>query len=339
MSLDFWRDNNFRLEPWGSDYQPPIEIEQLEQTVSEVDANVEATNWSKFCQRPQKVPELPTKIILIDGRRRIDAALVGGSGDMVNYGAFGTVAVGAVIIDRNKRTPSCLYSPIQRLVGFGGSQEAPETLISCPLGSEDKLVYKPIKPHSENKPEIRRNLVQTEMLKTEAKLAQQFSSDGDTLVIRDGPLSYSSLPLTLGYIKTMHKNYLSAKYATLLWELQPGERTPIFEIKDKHQRFWSWYLKSGNSQTNNQRLGYHDLHGVVRLELSSDIPLEIAQKIADQTTYLIPEYSSHPYKDPRAPQNLIPVGALERELGRRMGDAHLIKRRLQHFLASVGVMT
>jgi len=32
------------------------------------------------------------------------------------------------------------------------------------------------------------------------------------------------------------------------------------------------------------------------------------------------------------------VGALERELGRRMGDKAVIERRLRTFLASVGVM-
>ncbi|MDJ0775113.1 MAG: hypothetical protein QNJ49_17090, partial [Mastigocoleus sp. MO_167.B18] len=190
----------------------------------------------------------------------------------------------------------------------------------------------------DNKPEIRRKLVQTEMLKAETILVDSFAREQNTLIVRDGPLSYNSSPSTLGYVKTMHKNYLDGKHATLLWELQPGERTPIFGIQDKNQPLWSWYLKSGNSQISSHKLGYHDLHGIVRLELSSEVDLEEAKLIADQTTYLIPEYSSHPYKDPRAPQNLIPVGALERELGRRMGDPNLIKRRLQHFLGSIGVV-
>jgi hypothetical protein len=342
LSLDFWRENNFRLEPWGSEYQSPINLEELEASSSEVDATVEEANWSKF-SRCRSQPNLPQHLIFIDGRRRIDAALVGGSGNTIIPGVFGTIAVGAVVVDRIEQTATCSELIIHRIIGFGGDREAPqEQRIACPLEiSGTELIYKPVKPHSDNAPEIRTKLVQTEMLKAEAILAQQFIGEPDTLVIRDGPLplSYGSLPSTLGYVKTMHKAYLSAKYANLLWELKPGERTPIFLIKEQKQSLWSWYLKSGNSQTNSRKLGYHDLHGIVRLELSGEFPLPTVQKIADQTTHLIPEYASHPYKDPRAPQNLTPVGALERELGRRMGDANLIKRRVQYFLASVGVMS
>lgn len=337
MSLDFWQENNFRLEPWGNDYEPPINLEDLSESASEVDPTVEEADWSKFCKhRPQL--DLPQRLIFIDGRRRIDAALVGGSGNTVNYGAFGTIAVGAVLVNRTTHTANCVNFTIRRILGFGGNQEAPLTHIPCPFGSGAKLVYEPTEPYLENNPEIRKNLVQNAMLKSEATLArQQYAMQPDTLVIRDGRLPYNSPNFTVGYVKTMHKNYLSEKYAALLWELKPGERTPIFLIKEQNRPHWSWYLKSGSSQTNSQSLGYHDLHGIVRLELSNEIHLDIAQKIADQTTYLIPEYASHPYKDPRAPQNLTPVGALERELGRHMGDANLIKRRVQHFLASLGV--
>lgn len=148
-------------------------------------------------------------------------------------------------------------------------------------------------------------------------------------------MRYESPVFTLGYIKTMHRQYLPEKYAALLWQLLPGQRTPIFEIKGKSPQY-SWYLKSGNSQHFPQQLGYHDLHGIVRLELSIKNGIDRAIQIADQTCHLIPYYASHPSRDPRAPQNFAPVGALERELGRRMGDATLIKRRLQNFLASFG---
>ncbi|NMF62080.1 hypothetical protein [Brasilonema octagenarum] len=337
MSFDFWRENNFRLEPWGSDYQPPIDIEELSESASEVDATVEETDWSKFCKRRPQI-DLPQRLIFIDGRRRIDAALVGGSGNTINYGVFGTIAVGAVLVDRSTHTAKSENFNIRRILGFGGNQKAPLTHIPCPFGSGAELVYEPAEPYVENNPDIRKNLVQNAMLKAEATLAKQnYTMQADTLVIRDGRLPYNSPNFTVGYVKTMHKNYLSEKHADLLWELKPTERSPIFLIKEQNRPHWSWYLKSGNSQTNSQSLGYHDLHGIVRLELSNEIPLETAQKIADQTTYLIPEYASHPYKDPRAPQNLTPVGALERELGRRMGDANLIKRRVQHYLASLGV--
>ena len=92
-------------------------------------------------------------------------------------------------------------------------------------------------------------------------------------------------------------------------------------------------MRSGSNDLNYKRLGYHDLHGIIRIDLDAIVPLERAKAIADQSTYLIPQYASHPTRDPRAPQNLTPVGALEKELGRRMGNRELISRRLRNFLA------
>lgn len=336
MPNNFWRSHNFRLEPWSHDYASPIDLsDELAASESEVDPTVETENWDKW--QPQQPSKLPNGLIFIDGRRRIDAALVGGKGNSVTYGAFGTIAVGAVVVDRVACTATYSQLTVRRVLGFGGNQEALLTRIPCPLGSQAELVYEPVEPQEKNNPEIRKNLIQQAMLKAEAALVrQQDAMQPDTLIILDGRLSYNSPPFALGYVKTMHKNYLSDKYAALLWKLKLGERSPIFLIKEQNRPHWSWYLKSGTQHSH--QLGYHDLHGIVRLELSNEIPLETAQAIADRTAYLIPEYASHPYKDSRAPQNLTPVGALERELGRRMGDANLIKRRVQDFLAFVGVM-
>ncbi|MEH2280523.1 MAG: hypothetical protein V7K90_04135 [Nostoc sp.] len=332
----FWRSHNFRLEPWGNDYEPPIQIsEELSLTESDVNPTVETDNWD--CFQSSQARSLPNRLIFIDGRRRLDAALVGGNGNTIIYSVFGTIAVGAVVVDRTIPKASYLEPEIDihRVVGFGGEQETVSTHIPCPLGSKAKLLYKAITRKFDNTPEVRRVIVQTAMLEAEEQLVSKLDvKDADTLVIRDGSLRYESPVFTLGYIKTMHRQYLPEKYAALLCKLLPGQRTPIFEIKNTSQ--YSWYLKSGDSQHSPQKLGYHDLYGIVRLELSKKNGIDRATEIANQTCYLIPYYASHPSRDPRAPQNLAPVSALERELGRRMGDAILIKRRLQSFLASFG---
>jgi hypothetical protein len=36
-----------------------------------------------------------------------------------------------------------------------------------------------------------------------------------------------------------------------------------------------------------------------------------------------------PHKDPRAPQNLVPIGGLERELRHRLGDQQVLYRALR----------
>ena len=57
-------------------------------------------------------------------------------------------------------------------------------------------------------------------------------------------------------------------------------------------------------------------------------PAEVVA-LADLTSRLLPRFASTPHKDPRAPQNLVPIGGLERELRRRLGDQQLLSRSLR----------
>jgi len=68
---------------------------------------------------------------------------------------------------------------------------------------------------------------------------------------------------------------------------------------------------------------------VVRLECSADLPPAAAIRLADQAARLLPQLASSPHKDARAPQNLVPIGGLERELRRRLGDRELLYRALR----------
>lgn len=335
LLTDFWQKFNYRIEPWGNDYDPPIQFgDDVSLSQSDIDAGVEAEEWAGFVSFSPR--SLPRRLVFTDGCRRIDAPLVGGDGNAVCYGVFGTIASGAVVVDRAVPQACCTQISVRRVLGFGGDVEAQLTRIPCPLGSKAELVYEPVKPSKGNTPDVRGLIVQSAMLaQEEVLIAQQVGDRSDTLVIRDGRLSYNSPAFVLGYVKTMHKSYLSEKYAALLWQLSPGERSPIFLIKEKNRPRFSWYLKSGDCHSPHQ--GSQNLHGIIRLEISSEVPFEIVQEVANQTTLLIPHYASHPSRDPRAPQNLIPVGALEKELGRQMGDAAIIKRRVENFLASFNI--
>ena len=51
--------------------------------------------------------------------------------------------------------------------------------------------------------------------------------------------------------------------------------------------------------------------------------------VADRVTAILPATASQPHIDPRAPQNLVPVAALERELRRRLGDPGYVYRALR----------
>ena len=68
----------------------------------------------------------------------------------------------------------------------------------------------------------------------------------------------------------------------------------------------------------------------MRCEASAQLPLERGRRtIADRTAALLPMVASQPHVDPRAPQNLVPIGALEKELRHRMGDRGIVYRALR----------
>jgi hypothetical protein len=47
----------------------------------------------------------------------------------------------------------------------------------------------------------------------------------------------------------------------------------------------------------------------------------------------LPRFASRPEHDPRAPQNLLPVGALEKRLRHELGDQAFIRRAIEDQLA------
>jgi hypothetical protein len=54
-----------------------------------------------------------------------------------------------------------------------------------------------------------------------------------------------------------------------------------------------------------------------------------AAELANFAAVRLPEFASTAVRDPRAPQNLVPVGALEEQLRHRLGDALTIRRAIE----------
>jgi hypothetical protein len=105
------------------------------------------------------------------------------------------------------------------------------------------------------------------------------------------------------------------------WLLRPGQRTPAFTMGTSWRRT-SWYLQL-------PRTTGVPWSGVVRLECSADVPVPEVTRLADLTARVLPPLASVPHKDPRAPQNLVPIGGPERELRHRLGDQHVLYRALR----------
>ena len=59
---------------------------------------------------------------------------------------------------------------------------------------------------------------------------------------------------------------------------------------------------------------------------------EAALRLAATCGALLPELKARRGLDQRAPQNLLPISALERFLRRKLGDERIIRRKLETFL-------
>lgn len=145
--------------------------------------------------------------------------------------------------------------------------------------------------------------------------------DGDLLII-DGPLrGRQHLPRTLGYIKSHRSTYLPADLNAQVGTLSPGQRTPVFLMGTTWNRH-SWYMRLPGAAAS-------PWSGVVRIECAADLHIDEVIRLANLSQVVLGRFASAPYKDGRAPQNLYPIGGLERELRHRLGDPQLLYRALR----------
>lgn len=337
MTTTFWRSHQLLLDPWAGEYELPVQLPGAGDPDDEgpVDLDAEPGPWEPRYPGPDT--QLPLRLAFIDGRRRLDARVLGRADGEPLYGAFATIGVGGVLVDRAAKKASFMPPRIRRVTAIGSGKRAEATPIGCPFGGPQTIYYEASLSSAETGPDVPLTLVQLEMLAEEGRLAKDLIAAYPGLtVIRDGPLrDHDASGSLIGYTKTMAKAYLPSDRAALLWTLPAGARSPLFTIGNPGARGhrWSWYLRTALLPR------AHGLAGVVRLELDGTQSLKSAREAADQTAALLPAYASEPHRDPRAPQNLTPVGALEREIGRHMGDAGVIRRRVSHFLATEGAAT
>ena len=172
--------------------------------------------------------------------------------------------------------------------------------------------------------------LQQRLANAEVQLALAFRAQhpaADDLLVVDGPLrGRTHLDRTIGYIKTHHASYLPAEQAAVVGALAPGQRTPAFTMGTSWRRN-SWYLQLPGTPG-------VPWSGTVRLECSAELPPAVVIQLGHLTARLLPPLASSPHKDPRAPQNLVPIGGLEHELRHRLGDQQLLYLALRAAAAS-----
>ncbi|WP_105316780.1 DNA double-strand break repair nuclease NurA [Thermus tenuipuniceus] len=251
----------------------------------------------------------PEPLYFVDGRERAEAVLSDGR----RLALLGCVAAGAVVYQRGNMR---LLETRVRRVGVGLEE-------ALRLG---KLVYEPLPLEGPPNPGDVLTALQEGLRKARTLLEEQLAEAlaGGLLVV-DGPVRLRRQGPVLGYIKTHWARYLPEDREALLSTLKPGERTPMFRVRRKGQELASWYLRLPLPPEGVRP----PESGLLRVEtpLQGDFGA-----LADLSLSLFPALASHPVKDPRAPQNLLPVGGLERELSRRMGSREVVGRLLARYL-------
>jgi hypothetical protein len=327
-------------------------------TSAPVNAGVErpATAW-----RPLTPPgnvRAPRQVLLVDGVRRIDAQIwVEDDAGEARPGLCASYAAGAVRCDLGVGAAVLVVSRVEHGLFVPGPEVEP-------LRAHARAVYRPHAVRSDE-PRVVEQALQQRMFELEAAVSDAARTTtkatgapstggraagntatgdpatgdaaaaelaaGDDLLVVDGPLrGRGGLPRALGYAKTHQKQYLEPALARVVTALAPGQRTPLFLLGGRWHRY-SWYLRLPGP------VGA-PWSGVVRLECPADWPLPDAVRYADVSAVTLPRFASTPYKDPRAPQNLVPIAGLERRLRALLGDPRLLLRGLRSAAARLAAV-
>lgn len=310
VAVDAWAPGFGPAAAAGDDMRPasgPVDVGR----------EVHADDWAP--RTPDATTAVTEDVRFVDGVRRIDARIwawddpdEGGTPPhthaaiAVSYGA-GTVRCNEhAVVDRCEIRRELICPADLPPLTAGAVTYAP---IAVPGSDDDALVAE----------------AQQRMRALEITVARQAAA---ALTVVDGPLSgRHTIPGAIGYVKTHQTAYLPPVVEGVVPALAPGQRTPVFLTQTSWSR-WSWYLRLPGAPS-------HPWAGVVRIEASAELRVGEVAALADVTAATLPRFASQPHRDPRAPQNLLPIAGLERALKRRLGDPGLMERRLRQAAALV----
>lgn len=308
-----------RIDPWGVDYESAYQIEGEADADVQVDQFVEMEEWRAVEPAPVARPDV---VVFVDGVQRTEVRVLGEREGGVVYGAFASLAVGAVLA-RPKDARIVSGRPL-RVLALGDGAETESASVHC--GSLT-LTFETAST-AETGPGAVRGVLDVQRRDAETRLGQEMVEQGHPLVIVDGRLSFQPTrrSMAVGLIKTLHRQYLEGPRAALLADLPTGTRTPLFRIA-RDRPAYSWYLRLCE-----RRPIEHAWAGLVRLETLEGIGLEGARQLADLTALHVPPFASTAAWDPRAPQNLYPISALEQQLRHELGDPEWLRRAIETHL-------
>lgn len=307
------------VDPWEPNYGTSVGFDedgpdQRSPAALDSDLEMPADEWRPIGPKPGL--RAPDVVYFVDGVRRLDARVWLEDAEQTYAGIAASLAAGVVRCDRTAGVAEVLTPQVER--GIFTAAPGVTALGERPTRYEARRV-------EVRDPNRLVNAVQSRLEALESEVSADVARDGD-LLVADGRLrGRVRLPNVVGYVKTHHSRYLPERLTAVVTGLHPGQRTPIFTIGSQ----WpvhTWYARLPGP-------GDSAWAGMVRVECDAALAADAAIALADLTIVTLPDYASTPHKDPRAPQNLVPISGLERRLRSALGDARLLHRTLVRLAA------
>ena len=289
-------------------------VEAVADDVAEaIEDDVELAEWRPIT--PVPVAATP-QIAFVDGVERRHTRLSAEDGEGARLpGLLAAYAAGAVWPGRE---PPICHVVVERRVLLAAGARPPAIRLQAHNGCFE---YAPVS-RAESEFEGLEAALRGFREEIETQVARALVVDGCELVVIDGRLPPHLDERVVGLIKTPHLlPDVVTKHFEVLCGLGAGQRSPVFVRQRSDRAFFSWFVGL-------RMPGPVDLALANLALLEMDAPRQEALRMADVTASLLPRYASEPYQDDRAPQNLLPVALLERELRHRLGDSELIRRLL-----------
>ena len=274
-----------------------------------VDTNVERSDWEPITPPPAN----PESLAFVDGIQRTEAWLRTTSNEnpTPTAGAAVAIGVGCLLADNGARITLGELT-VERSVVVAG----PDALH---LPTTDGITWHSLRA-VDGHPDPIDAAVSSRRTNLEQHLAERLTRS-DRLVVIDGGLKRirAIAGPVMGAVKSHQRRYVDDKHAATITALAIGQRTPLFSIGTDR---YSWYQRLPLAHP-------HGWAGILRGELPRELSVAEAVRLANRAARELPRYAGREHRDPRAPQNLTPVAALEKELRRRLGDPRLALRAIR----------
>lgn len=299
------------MEDWPATYRSPYLVADDEIGADAVTLVEDGREVLSF-HGPADVSLQP--VAFVDGVRRAETTLYLVDGGTTVRGVAGAHGRGAVVAEpgRRARYERC---DVSRVVVWGGDRIAELAPVKGGWNWRAHSV-------SSEDPDAPLVELQRRMREAEGRLAEELCAAGHLTVV-DGPLNFvrsRDLPV-VGYVKTHYRPLLAPSQHARIPELGPGQRTSLFR---KREDIYSAYLRLVPRPAT-----AGPWTGIVRIELPASAGLASAVRTADLVGAMLPRFAGIPHIDARAPQNLQPIGSLERHLRHLLGDPGLATRAVR----------